>query len=104
MIETGGFLEWADIFGERYGTPRKPGSIAPLAEGRDVLVEIDVQGARQVKAAEPGAFMVFITPPSLRSWNGGCAAGAARPTSRSGGGWPRRPRSWPPSPSSTSRW
>jgi guanylate kinase len=63
-IEAGGFLEWADIFGERYGTPREPIDRA-LAEGRDVLVEIDVQGARQVKAVEPQAFMVFITPPSL---------------------------------------
>jgi guanylate kinase len=65
MVEGGGFLEWADIFGERYGTPREPIARA-LAEGRDVLVEIDVQGARQVKAAEPRAFMVFITPPSLQ--------------------------------------
>jgi guanylate kinase len=64
MVESGGFLEWADIFGERYGTPREPVARA-LAEGRDVLVEIDVQGARQVKAAEPDAHMVFITPPSL---------------------------------------
>ena len=64
MIDADGFLEWADIFGERYGTPREPVARA-LAEGRDVLVEIDVQGARQVKAAEPEAFMVFITPPSL---------------------------------------
>jgi guanylate kinase len=63
-VDAGGFLEWADIFGERYGTPREPVARA-LAEGRDVLVEIDVQGARQVKAAEPEAFMVFITPPSL---------------------------------------
>ena len=65
MIEAGGFLEWADIFGERYGTPREPAERA-LAEGRDVIVEIDVQGARQVKAATPGAFMVFIKPPSLQ--------------------------------------
>jgi guanylate kinase len=64
MIEAGGFLEWADIFGERYGTPREPVERA-LAAGRDVLVEIDVQGARQVKAADPSAYMVFITPPSL---------------------------------------
>jgi guanylate kinase len=65
MIETSGFLEWADIFGERYGTPKEPVARA-LAEGRDVLVEIDVQGARQVKAAEPEAYMVFVTPPSLQ--------------------------------------
>ena len=64
MIAAGGFLEWADIFGERYGTPREPVERA-LAEGRDVLVEIDIQGARQVKAANPGAYMVFIKPPSL---------------------------------------
>jgi guanylate kinase len=64
MIAAGGFLEWADIFGERYGTPREPVERA-LAEGRDVLVEIDVQGARQVKAANPRAYMVFIKPPSL---------------------------------------
>ena len=64
MIEAGGFLEWADIFGERYGTPREPVERA-LAEGRDVLVEIDIQGARQVKAADPAAYMVFVTPPSL---------------------------------------
>jgi guanylate kinase len=64
MTEAGGFLEWADIFGERYGTPREPVERA-LAAGRDVLVEIDIQGARQVKAATPSAYMVFITPPSL---------------------------------------
>jgi guanylate kinase len=64
MIEAGGFLEWADIFGERYGTPKEPVERA-LAEGRDVLVEIDVQGARQVKAATPCAYMVFVKPPSL---------------------------------------
>jgi guanylate kinase len=64
MVEAGGFLEWADIFGERYGTPKEPVEHA-LAEGRDVLVEIDVQGARQVKAATPGAHMIFVKPPSL---------------------------------------
>jgi guanylate kinase len=65
MIEAGGFLEWADIFGERYGTPKEPVARA-LAQGRDVLVEIDVQGARQVKAADPRAYMVFVKPPSLK--------------------------------------
>jgi guanylate kinase len=65
MIERGGFLEWADIFGERYGTPREAVERS-LGAGRDVVVEIDVQGARQVRAARPDAFMVFITPPSLQ--------------------------------------
>jgi guanylate kinase len=64
-IERGGFLEWADIFGERYGTPREQVE-GSLAAGRDVVVEIDVQGARQVRAKAPDAFMVFLTPPSLQ--------------------------------------
>jgi guanylate kinase len=64
LIETGGLLEWAEIFGHRYGTPREPVERA-LGEGRDVVVEIDVQGARQIRAICPDAFMVFIKPPSL---------------------------------------
>jgi guanylate kinase len=65
MVEEGGFLEWAEIFGQRYGTPRDPVERA-LAAGRDVLVEIDVQGARQVRRAKPDAFMLFLKPPSLK--------------------------------------
>jgi guanylate kinase len=64
LVETDGLLEWAEIFGNRYGTPREPVERA-LAEGRDVVVEIDVQGARQIRAICPQAFMVFIKPPSL---------------------------------------
>ena len=63
-MHTGGLLEWAEIFGNRYGTPREPVERA-IAEGRDVVVEIDVQGARQIRAICPDAFMVFIKPPSL---------------------------------------
>ena len=59
FVDRGKFDEMVEA-----GTPKEPITRA-LAEGRDVLVEIDVQGARQVKAAEPRAFMVFITPPSL---------------------------------------
>ena len=64
LANSGGFLEWAEIFGYRYGTPRKPVDEA-LEAGRDVLLEIDVQGARQVRRTEPDAFMIFIKPPSL---------------------------------------
>ncbi|HZD75020.1 MAG TPA: guanylate kinase [Actinomycetota bacterium] len=64
LVHTGGLLEWAEIFGNRYGTPREPVERA-IAEGRDVVVEIDVQGARQIRAICPDAFMVFIKPPSL---------------------------------------
>lgn len=64
LVASGGFLEWAEIFGHRYGTPREPVARA-LERGRDVIVEIDVQGARQVRASTPDAYMVFIKPPSL---------------------------------------
>jgi guanylate kinase len=64
LIATGGLLEWAEIFGNRYGTLREPVE-RTLAAGRDVVVEIDVQGARQIRAICPDAFMVFIKPPTL---------------------------------------
>ena len=64
LVVSGGFLEWADIFGHRYGTPREPVERA-LEQGRDVIVEIDVQGARQVRASRPDAYLVFIKPPSI---------------------------------------
>ncbi|HZD37759.1 MAG TPA: guanylate kinase [Actinomycetes bacterium] len=64
LVAAGGLLEWAEIFGNRYGTPREPVERA-LAEGRTVVVEIDVQGARQIRAARPDAYMVFIKPPTL---------------------------------------
>lgn len=64
MIEAGELLEWATVHNAfRYGTPRAPIDAA-LAEGRSVLLEIDIQGARQVKAAMPEARLVFLLPPS----------------------------------------
>ena len=56
------FLEYADVFGNYYGTPREPVEKA-MAEGRVVILEIDVQGAMQVKAKMPEAVMIFILPP-----------------------------------------
>ncbi|MEN0021247.1 MAG: guanylate kinase [Planctomycetota bacterium] len=63
MIDAGDFLEHAEVFGNRYGTPRAAVD-AHLAKGRVVVLEIDVAGAKQVKAARPDAFGVFILPPS----------------------------------------
>lgn len=63
MVADGLFLEHADVFGNCYGTSRA--AVEPLlAQGRDVLLEIDWQGARQVRAAMPGCVSVFILPPS----------------------------------------
>ncbi|MDR1471667.1 MAG: guanylate kinase [Synergistaceae bacterium] len=64
MAEGGEFLEWAEVHGNCYGTRR--GDVdSSLGEGRDVLLEIDVQGARQVKSKVPDAILIFITAPSL---------------------------------------
>ena len=57
-----GFLESAEVHGELYGTPRQELERL-LAEGNDVVLEIDVQGAHQVRAAKPEAVTIFLEPP-----------------------------------------
>jgi guanylate kinase len=57
------FLEWATVFGNYYGTHQNNYDRA-VAEGRDLLLDIDVKGARQLKERLPGAISVFILPPS----------------------------------------
>ncbi len=64
MIEDDELFEWAIYNNRFYGTPRKPIEAA-LAAGRDVLLDIDPQGARQVRDKRPDAVMVFIAPPSI---------------------------------------
>ena len=64
MIASGALLEHADYVGDYYGTPAGPVDEA-LARGRDVLLELELDGARQVKRRIPEAVMVFIAPPSL---------------------------------------
>ena len=64
LIDEGGLLEWAEYVGDFYGTPLEPVEEA-LAAGRDVLLELELAGARQVKQRLPEAIMVFIAPPSL---------------------------------------
>ncbi|MGE5291076.1 MAG: guanylate kinase [Micromonosporaceae bacterium] len=63
LVADGEFLEWAWYSGYRYGTPRAPVE-EKLAAGVSPLLEIDVQGARQVRRAMPDAFLVFLAPPS----------------------------------------
>ncbi len=63
-IAQNGFLEWAQYVDDYYGTPKAPVEEA-LSKGQDVLLEIEVQGALQVKQTMPEAILVFIIPPSL---------------------------------------
>jgi guanylate kinase len=63
LIANGELLEWAEFAGNRYGTPRQP-VLDKLATNEPTLLEIDVQGARQVRAAMPEALLVFLAPPS----------------------------------------
>ncbi len=64
MIETDALLEWAVVHkAARYGTPRGPVEAA-LAQGRPAMLEIDLQGARQVRVTMPEALFVFLSPPS----------------------------------------
>lgn len=64
MRDRGEFLESAQVYGNYYGTPRGPVDAA-LQAGRDVVLELDIQGAASVKRAKPDAVLVFIEPPSF---------------------------------------
>ncbi len=64
MRDRGDFLESAEVYGNYYGTPRAPVEAA-LRSGRDVICELDIQGAMSVKRSKPEAILVFIEPPSL---------------------------------------
>ena len=61
-IARGFFYEWADFHGHYYGTP-----IPEAPEGSDVLLEIEVEGARQVREREPGAVIILITAPTMHT-------------------------------------
>ena len=64
QVAEGGFLEWAEFAGNLYGTPRQPVE-SQLAAGRPVLLEIELEGARQVRRSFPAGFQVFLEPPSF---------------------------------------
>ena len=65
MIANGELLEWATVFGNRYGTPRAPVE-ASLAAGHDILFDIDWQGTQQLRSRSPNDVVsVFILPPTV---------------------------------------
>ena len=63
-IEASGFLEYAEVYGNFYGTPKQP-VIDKLSAGTDVILEIDMQGALKVKENYPDGVFIFILPPSM---------------------------------------
>ena len=64
LVRQDGFLEWAQVHSNKYGTPRAQVEQA-IAEGKQAILEIDVQGAFQIKEKSPQSILVFIEPPSL---------------------------------------
>ena len=67
MVSSGDFLEYAEVHGKRYGTSNKAIE-AHLAAGIDVLLDIDVQGAEQIRGKRDDAVFVFVSPPSKEVW------------------------------------
>lgn len=66
MIEADELLEWAEVHGHRYGTPRR--NVEEAGErGLHVVLDIDVQGARQIRRKVPDAVLIFVFPPSARA-------------------------------------
>ena len=63
MVEGGELLEWAEVYGNLYGVPRRRVKEA-LERGHDVLVKVDVQGAATIKRTVPQALLIFLAPPS----------------------------------------
>jgi guanylate kinase len=67
LIASDGLLEWAQVHGAaRYGTPKAP-VLAAVADGRRVILEIELQGSRQVRERLPGARYVFVAPPDAQT-------------------------------------
>ena len=89
------FLEFATYSGHRYGTLRSEVE-RRLAVGRSVVLEIEVQGARQVRAAMPESIQVFIAPPEPSALGAASRPGGPTPPRRSTPAWRSLRRSWPP--------
>jgi guanylate kinase len=65
MVAAGEFVEWAEVYGNLYGTPRRPLEEASRRRDRVMLLDIDVQGAAQLRRQKLAAIFIFIAPPSL---------------------------------------
>ena len=65
MVDAGDFVEWAEVYGNLYGTPRRPLEEASRRRDRLMLLDIDVQGAAQLRQQKLDAIFIFIAPPSL---------------------------------------
>ena len=88
-----GFLEWAMVYGNRYGVPKDQVSDA-LASGKDVIIKSDVQGAETMKRLNPEAVFVFVARRRWRSWSAVCATARARPPATWSDVWRLLDRSW----------
>lgn len=64
-VQAGDLLEWAEVYGNYYGTPRRPVEEA-IASGQDIILDIDIAGATAVRRRYPDALSVFVLPPSMR--------------------------------------
>jgi guanylate kinase len=63
LLRTDGLLEWAKVYGNYYGVPKRPVKEA-LGQGRDTIIKVDIQGAQNIKKVAPEAIFIFILPPS----------------------------------------
>lgn len=75
MIEAGDFFEWAEVHGNRYGTSRQA-IAARMQAGHDVVLEIDWQGALQIRRLFANAVLIFVLPPAGTSCALACSAAA----------------------------
>ncbi len=88
MIAADEFLEYADVFGNYYGTARR--FLREARErGHDLLLDIDVQGASQIMERVPDAVSIFILPPIGKLWNDASGVAASIPKPSSVAGWTR---------------
>ena len=101
MIDGGEMIEWAEVYGNYYGVPAHEVDDA-LAAGRNVILKVDVQGARTIRDARPDAVLVFLAPPDLPTLERRLRVAAPRqaPSLRSSSGRRHR-RSRPPDGSTT---